>query len=66
MYTIRAIIPPYVFIEDKDGVTDRVTLSDFVNCPKLNGGAKKLETGKFEAVGISTDSDCVGGACPIK
>lgn len=66
MYTIKAIIPPHVFIEDQDGQMDRVALQDFINSPRINAGARKLETGKFETVSSNIDPDCVGGVCPIK
>ena len=66
MYKITAIFPPYVFMENKDGVADRVQISDFEDSPRLNAGAIKLDNGKYKTTTNETDPDCVGGVCPIK
>lgn len=66
MYTITAIFPPKVFIEDEDGKMEQITISDFEDSPRLNAGAIKLENGKYKTTINNTDPDCVGGVCPIR
>jgi len=65
IYTIKAIIQPYVFIENTEGTADRVHMDDFVERPRLNTSVK-IEKGKFVKVNSMIDPDCAGGSCPIR
>jgi hypothetical protein len=66
IYTVKAIIPPNVFIEDTDGNADRVHMDDFVERPRLNTSVNKNCFGRFVKVNSIVDPDCVGGSCPIR
>ena len=65
IYTVKAIMPPYVFVEDSDGNTQSAMFEDFASSPSKNTSVKD-EDGSFIKVSSSVDPDCVGGVCPIK
>ena len=65
IYKVKAIMPPYVFIEDSEGNTERAMFQDFESNPRINTSVKSKD-GKFIKVSSSIDPDCVGGVCPIK
>ncbi|MCF8018174.1 MAG: hypothetical protein K9L62_02125 [Vallitaleaceae bacterium] len=68
IFTVKAIMSPYVFIDNPEGIMNRIRLSDIIEHQKvrLMDVLEKKDNGKYIIVGKQVDSDCVGGVCPIK
>ena len=60
--TIQHIDYPFVFLSNGE----RVRVSDFKESPRVGATVTKTVDGMYAIKGVSNDSDCVNGVCPIK
>jgi hypothetical protein len=67
-YKVEAILPPFVFLKDKNDNLTRIRKDDINDHTKVRLGntVEQNLDGTYSITGNLTDGDCVGGVCPIK
>lgn len=53
---------PYIFTD----TGERINLLDVEGVAKVGYELETVENGKYKIVASTSDSECVGGVCPIK